>query len=207
MASATPWMATSVALPRAASLSVALPAVLGGGGGVDQVVGDLEGAAEGRAEIEQAVAILLGAHGRGTRPPARQSGTALRSSSPARGRSASSVSVRPSRLDVEHLAAGHAADAGGRGQRADQRGADQRVAVDRRVGEDVEGDGQQRVAGKDRRRLAELLVDASAGRGGDRRRPWPAGRRGRGCRRGRIPAPRRRGPPPRRGGGRAAPSR
>ena len=47
---------------------------------------------------------------------------------------------------------------GGPRQGADQGGADQRVPVGRRVGEDVEGERQQRVAGKDRRRLVEGLV-------------------------------------------------
>ena len=57
--------------------------------------------------------------------------------------------------EIEHLAAGHAAEAGGRGKARDQLGAHRRVGVGGRVGENGEGQRQQRVAGEDRGRLVE----------------------------------------------------
>ncbi len=59
------------------------------------------------------------------------------------------------RLEVEGLAAGHAADPGRTGKAQDQRGSDRRVRMGRLVGHYVERIGQQRVAGQDRGGLVE----------------------------------------------------
>ncbi len=59
----------------------------------------------------------------------------------------------PLRLEVEHLPAGHAADAGGARQRGNERDADCRVGIGLLVGKHVEGKRQKRVADEDRGRV------------------------------------------------------
>ena len=65
-------------------------------------------------------------------------------------------------LDIEHLAADHAAEAGGAGEAEAECDADVGVAVGRGIGEDVEGEGQQAVAGENCGGLVERLVRGRA---------------------------------------------
>ncbi len=60
--------------------------------------------------------------------------------------------------EIEHLAAGHAADTGGARQRHDQFDAHARIGMGLWPRQDVEGEGEQAVAGQDGGRLVELLV-------------------------------------------------
>ena len=62
------------------------------------------------------------------------------------------------RDQVQHLAADHAVPAGRLGQRRHQLAADVGVLVGRRIGQHLEGEGQQPVAGQDGGRLVELAV-------------------------------------------------
>jgi len=59
--------------------------------------------------------------------------------------------------EIEHLAAGHAADAGGARQRHDQLDAHARIGVGLPPRQNVEREGEQAVAGEDRGRLVERL--------------------------------------------------
>ena len=63
---------------------------------------------------------------------------------------------------VEHLAANHVADASRAGERQHQRGADGGISVGRRIGGDIEGIGQQRIADENRGRLVISLVRGRA---------------------------------------------
>ena len=56
---------------------------------------------------------------------------------------------------VHHLAAGHARRAGRAGKLGDQLGADERILVRRLVGEHLERQGMERIAGEDRGRFLE----------------------------------------------------
>ena len=60
--------------------------------------------------------------------------------------------------EIEHLAADHAADARGAGERADQFDAHRRVRMGLGARQDVEGEGQEAVAGQNGGRLVEFLV-------------------------------------------------
>ena len=62
-------------------------------------------------------------------------------------------------FEIERLAADHAAEPGGAGEHDDQIGAHRRIGMGRRVGDDVEGIGQQPVAGQNGGGLVEGLVD------------------------------------------------
>ena len=62
------------------------------------------------------------------------------------------------RGEVEHLAAGHAAEAGGAGERADKLDADGGIGMGFRPRQDIEGESEQPVAGQDRGRLVEFPV-------------------------------------------------
>ena len=73
-------------------------------------------------------------------------------------RMSASPRAGPAAGEVEHLAAGHAAEARRGGKARDQLGAHRRVGVGGGIGENREGQRQQRVAGEDRRRLVEGLV-------------------------------------------------
>ena len=61
--------------------------------------------------------------------------------------------------EVHHLAAGHSAGPGGAGKLEHEVGPDPRVVMRRGIGEDLERQRMQAVAGKHRRRLAERLVN------------------------------------------------
>ena len=60
--------------------------------------------------------------------------------------------------EIEHLAADHAAEARGAGKARHQRDPHRRIGMGLRPRQDVEGEGQQAVAGEDRGRLVERLV-------------------------------------------------
>ena len=79
-----PSAATSVALPAAASLPAALPMVAASPSSVEQVVGDLERLADRRAIAVDAARARRHRLVRGWRRRGRRSGSARRSSSPAR---------------------------------------------------------------------------------------------------------------------------
>ena len=83
-------------------------------------------------------------------------------------------------LDVHHLAAHHAVGAGGVGDLGDHVAPTTAGLATRAALPAIEPEGQreQRVAGQDGHGLAEDLVVGEAARGGSRRRPWPADRRG-----------------------------
>ncbi len=61
---------------------------------------------------------------------------------------------------VHHLPAGHAGRAGGAGELDDQLGADEGILVRRLVGEDLEGQSVQRIAGEDRGAFVEGAVQS-----------------------------------------------
>ena len=100
--------------------------------------------------------------------------------------SASSAAAR-SIIWPPAIPAGPAARASSR----DQLGPDEGILVGRLVGEDLEGQSVERVAGEDRGRLVDRPCAGSACRGEDRHRPSPADRRGSANRRG-CTRPRRR---------------
>ncbi len=64
--------------------------------------------------------------------------------------------------EVEHLAADHAGKARGAGEAEHEIGPHGRVGGGVRAAENVEGEGEERVAGKDRRRLVEGAVNGRA---------------------------------------------
>src|ERR1700728_344085 len=60
--------------------------------------------------------------------------------------------------EIEHLAAGHTADAGGTRERVDEVDADRGIGMRLWTGQDVEGEGEQTIAGQDRGGLVEGFV-------------------------------------------------
>ena len=66
------------------------------------------------------------------------------------------------RLEVHHLPARHAGRAGSAGEIEDELGADERIGVSRGIGEHLERQRVEAIAGEDRGRLVELLVHRRA---------------------------------------------
>ena len=147
--------------------------------GVKQIVGDLEGQTDIMGIGLKRLALRDAAPCRGSRRPRRKRRSAARSSSAAdrviSGMSRSHVLGQ----QIEHLA-GHHADSRRRRRpaRPPARSAPAGRNGCRAWRQHFEGAGQQRVAGQDRGGLVVLLVQWSAGRGADRRRPSPADRHG-----------------------------
>ncbi len=99
-------------------------------------------------------------------------------------------------VDIKHLAAHHAREAGGSRKPQAERDAHLRDRVGRRIGEDLERQRLQSVSGENRRRLVEGAVGRSGARVSSRHRPSTADRRGSTNRRGCIRSPRPRAPDP-----------
>ncbi len=152
---------------------LALGLVLGGrlakrigiGHPVEDVVGDLEGGTERAAIGRERRTVGL------ARPP--EDGAGLGGEAQHRAGLHRLQHARRLRIDgrhavaalrrkVEHLPADHAAEAGRLGEPGDERDARARIRIRRRIGEFLEGEGEQPVAGQDRRRLVEGTVDGGA---------------------------------------------
>ncbi len=127
--------------------------------GVENVVGDLESRAQSLAVAHErgaAARLRAGDDGAGLDGEAQQRPGLHRLQAADGGiveRRGGSL-----RLDVEHLSADHAAEAGGAGKAEAQRDADLGVPMGRGIGENVEGQRQQPVAGENGGRLVEGLV-------------------------------------------------
>ncbi len=131
---------------------------LGGvGRQVEQIVGKLEGKADRRAEFGQPFAV---GGRRAGNDRASLAGEADERAGLHRLQPDDACFVRPLALgfEVEGLAADHAAGAGGAGKRQHEGRAAFGRQHRRVVGDNVEGERQQRVAGKDRGRFVEGLV-------------------------------------------------
>ena len=145
-----------VALPRALSFWVALPKAAAEDFDIKQVVGDLEGKADGPA-----IGVERGGIGAG-QDGARQAGEAEKGAGLHRLEFQHLVHVEPATVlgfNVKHLAAGHAVLAGGAGEFGEQSEAYRRIGMDIGATEDFEGKGQKRVAGKDGGRLIEGAME------------------------------------------------
>ena len=140
-----PSWVTKVVLPSAASCAGRLAERSRIALDVEQIVGDLEGFAERAAVIvERLVFVLRGlAEDRAGDAAEAQQRAGLHLLQP---RHVDRLAVAEAAFagEIEHLAAGHAADAGGARQRARQQQAHVGVLVDLVAGDDVEGERQQR---------------------------------------------------------------
>ena len=138
-------METIVALPAAASLPAVLPISSVGALGIEDIVGDLEGGAEIPAEGRDIV-TLLRLRAAEDRPGLRAvldeapGFQCLESGDLGRGE------VRPFRQHVDHLAADHAARAGGGAERRHKLAPGLGIGMGIAVDQHLEGAGEQRVA-------------------------------------------------------------
>ena len=140
-----PSWVTKVVLPSAASCAGLLAERRGVAFDVEQIVGDLEGFAERAAVIVERLIFLLrglAEDGAGDAAEAQQR-AGLHLLQP---RDVDRLAVAEPAFagEVEHLAADHAADAGGARQRPRQQQAHRGVLVDLVAGDDVERQRQQR---------------------------------------------------------------
>ena len=131
----------------------------GGSGDVEEIIGKLEGMAEQRTIVAEPPPLLFpgtAEHGAGFRREAEERAGLHRLHAGDR------VAVEGGALggEVERLAARHPAEAGGAGEHGDEGRADAAIGLEAR--QDVEGHGEQRVAGKDRGRLVEGAMQGRA---------------------------------------------
>ena len=164
---------------------------------IEKIVGDLEGLADRRSIALERLALRRLGRGRECRRPRSRSAAARRSSSPAasarRSRRAAAAPLHEAAFggEIEHLAAGHAADAGGARQRPHQLDAHARIGMGFRR---ATGCRRRRSAGRRRqgwRSPRRISCARSAGRAANRHCPWPADRHAPANSNARIPAPRR----------------
>ena len=154
-----PSRPTSVALPASASLPVRLP-VSSALAVASSRSSAIWKAAPRSRPYSQRVALRRGRlaqHGAGLGRELDQL-AGLQGLQPAESASSKRLAARLGQ-HVEHLPAAHAARPGGARQAAHQLGAHRRVAVRVLLGQHGEGVGLQRVAGEDRGRLVEGVVD------------------------------------------------
>ena len=160
-AAAAPSAATSVALPAAASLPAALPMV---GCRLRRRAGRRRSGTPGRSprhsgRCRRVRRVGLAEDRAGAAGEADQrAGLHRLQGRDSRFRQGALVGEAAFGGEIEHLPAGHAAKAGRARQFRHQRDAHRRHRDAPQARENVEGDGEQRVAGEDRGRLVERLV-------------------------------------------------
>ena len=150
-------------MPFSASLPVRLPIGIGARPTVEEVVGDLEGGAERLpigAESLSRRRIRSGEDRAGLDRKGEERAGLHRLEAPDLRLARGGVAVAPLGRKVEHLAAGHAGEPAGAGKPEDELAAHRGVGMNRRIGEALEGERLERVAGEDRRRLVEGAMDA-----------------------------------------------
>ena len=157
-----PRRSTRVRLALLLVLAGALAHGLRGGLPVEDVVGDLEGGAE-RPAVGARGAARAGGSARPRMAPAstekaRIAPVFIAWSRRIAGLVQARLAVAALRREVEHLAADHAAEPRGAGEAEHEVGPDGAVRIGRGIGQHLEGEGLERVAGEDGGRLVEGLV-------------------------------------------------
>ena len=128
---------------------------------VENIIGDLKGRAQRAAVIIERGALGgVGAPQRGAGQDRKAQQRAGLHRLEALGLVFAQRRLGRLRLQIKRLPADHAADARGAGEAEHKLGADGGIGMGRGIGEDVEGQRQQRVAREDRRRLVIGAVQA-----------------------------------------------